>query len=84
MHRDDGVFLRHMIDAIRKAMDLAEGIGREDLDKNEMLALSLVRLLDPRDPEAREPSGTSHQDQSRLPSVRSPWSFSPILLSCGW
>lgn len=47
MHRDDRVFLRHMIDAISKAIDLTEGKAREDLEKNEMLALSLVRLLQP-------------------------------------
>ena len=46
MHRDDGVFLRHMIDAIRKAISLTEDRAREDLEKNEMLALSLVRLLE--------------------------------------
>lgn len=46
MHRDDRVFVRHMIDAIGKAVGLTEGKTRDDLQENEMLALSLVRLLE--------------------------------------
>jgi len=45
MHRDDSVFVRHMIDAIGKTVGLTEGKTR-DLEKNEMLTLSLVRLLE--------------------------------------
>lgn len=43
---DDLVRLRHMLDAARKATSLVERRERSDLDKDEMLALALVRLLE--------------------------------------
>ncbi len=46
MQRDDSVYLRHILDAARKAIAFSQDNTRADLDTNEMLALSLVRLLE--------------------------------------
>lgn len=46
MQRDDITSLRHIIDAANKAISFVEHRKREDLDTDEMLALSLVRLLE--------------------------------------
>ena len=46
MQRDDIDCLHHIIDAASKAALFVEGKTRKDLDANEMLALSLVRLLE--------------------------------------
>ncbi|MBI4763454.1 MAG: DUF86 domain-containing protein [Deltaproteobacteria bacterium] len=46
MLRDDSVLIRHILDAARKARQFAKDRNREDLDKNEMLAISLVHLLE--------------------------------------
>jgi uncharacterized protein with HEPN domain len=46
MQRDDETRIRHILDAARKAHDFASGRKRADLEKDEMLALSLVRLLE--------------------------------------
>jgi uncharacterized protein with HEPN domain len=46
MQRDDTVLLRHVLDAARKAVQFISGRKRSDLQDNEMLALSLVRLLE--------------------------------------
>jgi len=46
MQRDDETCIRHILDAARKAHDFASSRKRADLEKDEMLALSLVRLLE--------------------------------------
>jgi uncharacterized protein with HEPN domain len=46
MQRDDLDCLHHIIDAASKAALFVAGKTRKDLDTNEMLALSLVRLLE--------------------------------------
>ena len=46
MQRDDIACLRHILDAADKAVSFAKGKVRKDLDTDEMLALSLVRLLE--------------------------------------
>ena len=38
--------LRHMLDHAREAIALAEGKTREDLDRDRLLELALVRLLE--------------------------------------
>lgn len=43
---DDAARLRHMIDYAREAVQMCEGCGREDLDRDRMLNLSLVRLVE--------------------------------------
>jgi len=46
MQRDDIACLHHILDAAEKAVSFVKGKARKDLDANEMLALSLVRLLE--------------------------------------
>ena len=46
MRRDDIVCVRHALDAAKKAVDFSEGCERDELDSDEKLALSLVRLLE--------------------------------------
>jgi len=46
MHKNDEARLRHILDAVREAVAFSEGRSRSDLDKNRMLSLSLVRLLE--------------------------------------
>ena len=46
MFRDDKVRVRHILDAAAEAVELARGKSRGDLDKDRMLNLSLVRLLE--------------------------------------
>ena len=43
---EDITRVRHMLDAGRKAIEFTHGGGRADLDKDEKLALSIVRLLE--------------------------------------
>ena len=45
MSKDD-VRVRHMLDAARKAIALARGRTRSDLDHDETLVLALTRLLE--------------------------------------
>jgi len=46
MQRDDSIYIRHILDAARKALHFTANRSREDLNKNEMLAISLVHLLE--------------------------------------
>lgn len=46
MPKDDIVRVRHATDAARKALSFVKDRCREDLDSDEMLALSLIRLLE--------------------------------------
>ena len=46
MQHDDETRIRHILDAARKAQDFASSRKREDLEEDEMLSLSLVRLLE--------------------------------------
>jgi len=57
-----------MIDAIRKAIDFTEGKNRLDLERDEMLALSLVRLLEVIGEAA---NNTSEEFRSKHPKI--PW-----------
>ena len=43
---EDIVRIRHMADAASKAIELVKGCTRADLDKDEKLALAVVRLLE--------------------------------------
>lgn len=44
--RESAIPLRHMLDHAREARSMVEGKTRTDLDKDRMLNLSLVRLLE--------------------------------------
>ena len=46
MKNHDEIRLQHMLDAARKAHEFSRGRSREDLDKDEMLTLALIRLLE--------------------------------------
>ena len=46
MSKDDLVRLRHMLDSAQEAVELIQGKTRTDLDKNRVLSLALVRLLE--------------------------------------
>ena len=46
MYRDDTIRLRHMLDAARQANRFAQGRARGDLDRDPMLMLSLVKLVE--------------------------------------
>jgi uncharacterized protein with HEPN domain len=45
MHRDDQVYLQHMLDMARKARALADGKSAEDFEEDEVLRLALRHLL---------------------------------------
>ncbi len=42
----DAVRLRHMLDYAQKAIQFVKGHSRADLDKNEMLALAVIHLIE--------------------------------------
>lgn len=46
MQRDDIACLHHILDAADKAVSFVKGKVRKDLDTDELLSLSLVRLLE--------------------------------------
>ena len=46
MSKNDEIRLRHVLDAAREAVAFTENRSRDDLDKNRMLSLSLVLLLE--------------------------------------
>lgn len=46
MNRDDVIRLRHMIEAAREALSFACGRGREDLENDRQLVLSLVKDIE--------------------------------------
>ena len=46
MQRDDTIRTLHILEAARKALHFVENRTRDDLDKDEMLAISLVHLLE--------------------------------------
>ena len=46
MQRDDMVYVCHILDAAHKALLFTQNHTRKEMDTNEMLSLSLVRLLE--------------------------------------
>ena len=65
---EDVVRLRHMLDAARKATTFAETCTRDDLEKDEKLALALIRLLEVLGEAAKS---ISHECQTEYPDI--PW-----------
>jgi uncharacterized protein with HEPN domain len=45
-HHDDEIRLRHMLDHAREARGMVQGKSRTDLQKDRMLELALVRLIE--------------------------------------
>jgi uncharacterized protein with HEPN domain len=68
MQPDDGVRIRHMIEAAESAQRFITGRHRGDLDTDEMLLFALVRAIEIIGEAA---SKTSEEIRSALPSV--PW-----------
>ena len=65
---EDTVRLRHMLDAARKAVEFTKHCKRTDLDHDEKLALSVVRLLEILGEAAKS---VSSQCQTEYPAI--PW-----------
>jgi uncharacterized protein with HEPN domain len=61
--------LQHMFDHSREAVQMIEGMQREDLDRNRMLELSLTRLVEIVGEAAKQ---VSEPTRNAHPSV--PWS----------
>ena len=65
---EDAVRVRHMFDAAQKAIEFTEKCTRQDLDKDEKLALSITRLLEILGEAAK---GVSEQFRKQHPNI--PW-----------
>lgn len=64
----DEIRLRHMVDYSREAIALLQNKSRSDLDRNRVLQLALVRLIEI----VGEAAGrVSHEAQSQHPEI--PW-----------
>jgi len=46
LQKDDEIRVRHMLDATNEALAFAEGRTREDLDRDRMLVLALVKCIE--------------------------------------
>lgn len=68
MPGNDHVRFRHMLDAAKEAMKLAEGKTRKDIENERLLNLSLVRLIEVVGEAANR---VSADGQSRYPKI--PW-----------
>ncbi len=68
MPGDDGIRLRHMLDAAKEAMKLAERKTSNDIENERLLNLSLVRLIEVVGEAANR---VSAEGRSRYPNI--PW-----------
>jgi uncharacterized protein with HEPN domain len=64
---DDRTAVRHMTEAARKIVRFAAGRKREDLDSDEQLCLSLVRLLEIIGEAATRVSAGAREANTRVP-----------------
>ena len=68
MPRDEDIIrLRHMLDATHKAVDFTKKCTRADLDKDEKLALSVVRLLEILGEAAKNVSDQCREEYPQIP-----------------
>lgn len=65
--RDDSVRLRHLLDASEKALAFTRGRARADLDRDEIMALALIRLLEIIGEAAREVSDSVKREHPEVP-----------------
>jgi len=68
MRKDDRIRLQHMLDAAREALSFAQGRTREDLDKDRLLVLGLVKAIEIIGEAAYQ---ISEETRAQLPAV--PW-----------
>jgi uncharacterized protein with HEPN domain len=66
MNENDIVRLRHMLDAAREAVGFMQGLNRNDLDENRLLALAETRLLEIIGEAAREVSQETRDKYSQV------------------
>ena len=64
---EDGVRLRHMLDAAQKARYLLRGRTRDEVERDETLTLALVRLLEIIGEASKNVSSETRQRHSRIP-----------------
>jgi uncharacterized protein with HEPN domain len=64
---EDAVRLRHLLDASRKARAFTRGRVRADLDRDEMLGLAVVRLLEIIGEAARAVSDDFKEEHPEIP-----------------
>ena len=67
MRRDDAIRLRHMLDAAQEAMSFARGKKREDLDRERMLVLSLLKDIEIVGEAASKVSENCRQEHPEIP-----------------
>jgi len=67
MHGDDDIRLRHMLDAARGAMKLAEGKTRNDIENECLLNLSMVRLIEVVGEAANRVSAEGQRKYTKIP-----------------
>jgi uncharacterized protein with HEPN domain len=67
MQKDDRIRLQHMLDAATEALEFVEGRTRSDLDRDRMLALSLVKELEIIGEAAIKVSGETRSQNSTIP-----------------
>ena len=66
--KTDRIRLQHMLDAAQKTLQFTQNCSREDLDRDEMLALAVVRLIEILGEAAKN---ISQQTRDLTPSI--PW-----------
>lgn len=64
---DDAARLRHMLDHARKAVRLAQGKARPDLDADELFGLAMTRLLEIIGEAATRVSPATRQQHPQIP-----------------
>ncbi len=64
---EDITRMRHMLDAARKAVEFTRNCDRADLDQDEKLALSIVRLLEVLGEAAKNISGQCRDAHPEIP-----------------
>jgi uncharacterized protein with HEPN domain len=67
MPKDDLVYLGHMLDMARKAIEKTRGIRRSDYDQDENLRLALAHLIQVIGEAARRVSPEAQQAHSEIP-----------------
>jgi len=68
MRRDDRIRLQHMLDAAHEALSFVQGRRREDLDRDRLLVLGLVKAIEIIGEAAYQISAST---RAKLPDI--PW-----------